>query len=31
MEVNKSEELTILKFDDRDIKDAVTFGSHVCL
>jgi hypothetical protein len=31
MEVSKSEELTLLKFEDRDSKEAVTFGSAVCL
>ena len=31
MDVNKGEELTILKFEDRASKDPVTFGSSVCL
>lgn len=31
MEVSKSEELTILRFEDRDSQDAVTFGAAVCL
>ena len=31
MEINKSEELTLLKFEDRDSKEPVTFGSSVCL
>lgn len=31
MEVNKCEELIILKFEDRDSRDPVTFGSSICL
>jgi hypothetical protein len=31
MEVSKSEELTLFKFEDRDVRDPVTFGSSVCL
>ena len=31
MEVNKGEELKILKFEDRDSTDPVVFGSAVCL
>ena len=31
MDVNKGEELIILKFEDRDSRDPVTFGSSVCL
>jgi hypothetical protein len=31
MEVNKSEELTILKFEDRESREPLTFGSSVCL
>lgn len=31
MDVNKGEELIILKFEDRESKDPVTFGSSVCL
>jgi hypothetical protein len=31
MDVNKGEELAILKFEDRDSRDPVTFGSSVCL
>lgn len=31
MEVNKAEELILLKFEDRDSRDAVTFGASVCL
>jgi hypothetical protein len=31
MEVSKAEELTLLKFEDRDSREPVTFGSSVCL
>lgn len=31
MEINKSEELILLKFEDRDSKEPVTFGASVCL
>ena len=31
METSKSEELTLLKFEDGESKDAVTFGSSLCL
>jgi len=31
LEVPKNEELIILKFEDRDSTDPVTFGSAVCL
>jgi hypothetical protein len=30
LEVAKNEELTLLKFEDRDSKDPVTFGSSIC-
>jgi hypothetical protein len=29
--VSKAEELTLLKFEDRDSREPVTFGSSVCL
>lgn len=31
LEVSKAEELTLLKFEDRDSREPVTFGSSVCL
>ena len=31
LEVSKSEELTLLNFEDRDSQDPVTFGSSICL
>ena len=31
LEVSKAEELTLLKFEDRDCRDPVTFGSSICL
>jgi hypothetical protein len=31
MEINKSEELIILKFEDRDSREPVTFGASVCI
>ena len=31
MEVSKSEELTLLNFEDRDSHEPVTFGSSICL
>ena len=31
MEVSKSEELMLLRFEDRESLDAVTFGSAICL
>jgi hypothetical protein len=31
LEVSKSEELTLLKFEDRDSQEPVTFGSSICL
>jgi len=31
LEVSKCEELTLMKFEDRDSKDPVTFGSSICL
>ena len=31
LEVNKYEELTILKFEDRESKDFITFTSSICL
>lgn len=31
MEVTKSEELIILKFDDRESKEPVMFGQSICL
>ena len=31
LEVSKSEELTILNFEDRDSQEPVTFGSSICL
>lgn len=31
LEVSKSEELTLLNFQDRDSQDPVTFGSSICL
>lgn len=31
LEVSKSEELTLLKFEDRDSTEPVTFGSSICL
>ena len=31
MEVSKAEELTLLKFEDRDSREPVTFGSSICL
>lgn len=30
LEIPKNEELTLLKFEDRDSRDPVTFGSSVC-
>jgi len=31
LEVSKSEELTLLNFEDRDSQEPVTFGSSICL
>lgn len=31
LEVNKFEELTLLKFEDRESRDFVTFSSSICL
>ena len=31
LEVSKSEELTLLNFEDRDSQEPVTFGSPICL
>ena len=31
IEINKSEELVILKFDDRESREPVMFGHTICL